>query len=161
MKNNKLTVFHIKAKIIFEVAEEGDRLTLYVSHWDHFFFLPWFRMELLTFTTNIHFYEEQGTFFIKRTCCKEHSLNISMQYFQTPEGNLHGENNFALQWNLAFNVGRFCTVYVITKHSFSYFYVFLRCRTLYRFTFFPLPFVQHIWITLYKMGDGKGKGSPL
>jgi len=31
-ENYKLTVLHIKAKIKFEVAEEGDRLTLYVSH---------------------------------------------------------------------------------------------------------------------------------
>jgi hypothetical protein len=32
MKNNKLTVFYINRKIIFEVADEGDRLTAYCGY---------------------------------------------------------------------------------------------------------------------------------
>lgn len=35
-ENYKLTVLYVKAKIKFEVAEEGDKLTLYVSHLGRF-----------------------------------------------------------------------------------------------------------------------------
>ena len=35
-ENYKLTLLHIKTNIRFEVAEEGDILTLYVSHWGRF-----------------------------------------------------------------------------------------------------------------------------
>jgi hypothetical protein len=36
-ENHKPTVLHIKINIRFEVAEEGDRLTLCVSHWRRFY----------------------------------------------------------------------------------------------------------------------------
>ena len=63
-ENYKLTVLYVKAKIKFEVAEEGDKLTLYVSHLGRFC-LPWFKLELLIFTTNIRFHEEQEPFISK------------------------------------------------------------------------------------------------